>query len=341
MNIQLPRIRTGTSHFSQLLLTSDVFVDKSLFIQEFLEGDGVVSLITRPRRWGKSLNMDMLKCFLSIEVDKQGKPVSQDQALHRKLFTGGEILVGSETGKLKKLSPLKIAQQYPDLVSDYQGRYPVISLGFKDVKGSSYEEIEAGVKSQIAKLYRNHAYLEQHLRALETIGARIRKEKLCCYIMGEFDRDDLNSSLLFLSELLKEHFGKPVYILIDEYDTPINSAYLRFQDKPREFEKVLELFRNLFGATLKDNPYLEQGLITGILRIAKANLFSDLNNVREYTLLDKKFATCYGFTQQEVNELLDKVPIPTTTEEIRHWYNGYTFWGPSTLQPLVHHVLSL
>ncbi|MEO1219125.1 MAG: AAA family ATPase [Bacteroidota bacterium] len=320
MHTQPPRIRTGTSQFSQLLLKSDVFVDKSLFIQEFLEGEGIVSLITRPRRWGKSLNMDMLKRFLSIEMDKQGKPVPQEKSLHRKLFTGGEVELDS--GDTKLLQPLKISNCLASM--KHQGQYPVISLGFKDVKGSSYAEIEAGVKTQITKLYGNHAYLEQHL-ALETIRARAQKEKLCRYIMGEFDRDDLSTSLLFLSELLKERFDKPVYVLIDEYDTPINSAYLRFQDRPGEFEKVLELFRDLFGATLKDNPHLEQGLITGILRIAKANLFSDLNNVREYTLLDEKFATCYGFTQREVDELLDKVPISTTSDEIRHWYNGYNF----------------
>ena len=114
-------------------------------------------------------------------------------------------------------------------------------------------------------------------------------------------------------------------MLIDEYDTPINSAYLAFKNKPEEFEQVLKLFRGLFGATFKSNPYLEQGLITGILRVAKANLFSDLNNVREYTLLDKRFATSYGFTQQEVDQLLSKVPTPTPPAKIQHWYNGYTF----------------
>ena len=122
-------------------------------------------------------------------------------------------------------------------------------------------------------------------------------------------------------------------MLIDEYDTPINSAYLGFKDRPAEFEQVLQLFRGLFGATFKSNPYLEQGLITGILRVAKANLFSDLNNVREYTLLDKRFAASYGFTQQEVDELLDKVSLITDREEIQQWYNGYTFGGEVIYNP--------
>ncbi|MEN0016524.1 MAG: AAA family ATPase, partial [Bacteroidota bacterium] len=135
-NTPFPLIRVGTSHFHQLLLKSDVFVDKSLFIKEFLEGEGLVSLITRPRRWGKSLNMDMLKRFLSIEVDNQGNPVPQEKSLHRKLFTGGEI--GLDPGDTKLLKPLKISN-YPAAMKR-QGQYPVISLGFKDVKGSSYQQ---------------------------------------------------------------------------------------------------------------------------------------------------------------------------------------------------------
>ncbi|MEM7382805.1 MAG: AAA family ATPase [Bacteroidota bacterium] len=144
---------------------------------------------------------------------------------------------------------------------------------------------------------------------------------------------DLTRSLCFLSELLYKHFGKPVYILIDEYDAPINSAQLEFKDSPEEFEQVLKLLRGLFGAALKSNPYLKQGLITGILRIAKANLRSDLNNLSEYTLLDETFASSYGFTQEEVDELLDKVPTRTDRAAIQHWYNGYTFWGEILYNP--------
>ncbi|MEM7383136.1 MAG: AAA family ATPase [Bacteroidota bacterium] len=114
---------------------------------------------------------------------------------------------------------------------------------------------------------------------------------------------------------------------------PINSAYLAFKDRPKEFEEVLQLFRGLFGAALKSNPYLKQGLITGILRIAKANLLSDLNNLSEYTLLDETFAASYGFTQEEVDELLDKVPTRTDRAAIQHWYNGYTFGGEILYNP--------
>ena len=223
-----PSIYTGTGSFAELVLKSDVFVDKTLFIKEFLEGSGgKVSLITRPRRWGKTINMDMLRCFLGIEVDAEGKPLPPEKSSHRKLFMGGEVVIGSQTGKVKKLFPLKIAQQCLDLINDYQGQYPVISLGFKDVRGSTYKEVAAGVKKQIAKVYTDHTYLEQYLQAIGTTLADEQRERFCYYRKGKFDAEDINTSLYFLSKLLKEHFGKPVYILIDEYDTPINYAYVK------------------------------------------------------------------------------------------------------------------
>ncbi|MEO1218915.1 MAG: AAA family ATPase, partial [Bacteroidota bacterium] len=140
------RVYTGTDNFYNLLIEGDVFVDKSLFIKEFLQdSSGEVILITRPRRWGKSLNMDMLKRFLAIETDEWGNPLPQEQCRHHKLFAGGEIAL--DFGETKLLKPLKI-NNYPALMNR-QGRYPVISIGFKDVTGDSYREIEEAVKMQI------------------------------------------------------------------------------------------------------------------------------------------------------------------------------------------------
>ena len=321
MSTKFP-IRVGTDSFDDLLLTNNVFVDKSMFIQEFLEeSGGKVELITRPRRWGKSLNMDMLRRFLSIEVDEQGAPLSQEESLNRKLFVGGEVELDS--GDTKLLEPLKISSDPASM--KYQGKFPVISLGLKDVKGSSYQEIEEDVKKQITKLYAKHRYLKQYIHPQSSLLEEAQKEQLHHYFKGTLSQGDLKDSLQFLSELLYKHFGKPVYVLIDEYDAPINDAYLEFKNNPGEFSKVLKLFRGLFGAALKSNPYLARGLITGILRIAKANILSDLNNLREYTLFDKRFASSYGFSQQEVDQLLDQVPIVTDRAAIQHWYNGYTF----------------
>ena len=335
-----PEIPVGTDSFDDLLLSGNIFVDKSMFIKEFLEASsGKVVLITRPRRWGKSLNMDMLKRFLSIEVDEQGAPIPQEESMNRKLFVGGEVVIGPRTGKVKQLAPLKIAQQCPDLVTEYQGQYPVISLGLKDVTGSSYQKIEDKLKRHIAKLYKKYRYLKQYIHPQSDLLDEDQKEQLERYFKGKISQEDLEESLQFLSELLYKHFGKPVYILIDEYDAPINHAYREFGEKTKEgennkeFEKVLQLFRSLLGAALKSNPYLARGLLTGILRIAKASLLSELNNLREYTLLDKRFITSYGFREQEVEELLDKTQIATNREEIRRWYNGYHFRGETLYNP--------
>ncbi|WP_425360431.1 MULTISPECIES: AAA family ATPase [unclassified Candidatus Tisiphia] len=324
-----PTMLVGTDDFKKLLLNSKVFVDKSLMIKELLADSGDVILITRPRRWGKSLNMNMLQKFFEIEVDQNGVPLPTEDRVNNKLFTGGEIDLGIK-GK-RTLEPLKINGN--EYAMAQQGNYPVISINFKDVKGSNYQEIENGIKNQVTNLFTNHRYLKRYITTDEKLLDDAQKEKLNRYFTGKLDKEDLKDSLRVLSEVLYKHFGQKVYILIDEYDTPINSSYIEFGDKLKEFDDVLKIFRGMFGSSLKTNPYLEKGLITGILRVAKANLFSDLNNVREYTLLDEKFAKFYGFTQAEVDELLTKVPLDTSPEKIKAWYNGYSFGGEVIYNP--------
>ncbi|WP_375327178.1 AAA family ATPase [Candidatus Tisiphia endosymbiont of Nemotelus uliginosus] len=326
---KLPRMLVGTDEFYDLVVNSDVFVDKSLMIMEILQDSGKVILITRPRRWGKSLNMNMLQKFFEIELDETGVPLPEDQKLNNKLFTGGTVDLGIK-GQMT-LAPLKINGNEYAMVQ--QGNYPVISINFKDVKGSSYQEIENGIKRQIIGLFLQHQYLERYIRKNTGLLQDVQKKELKKYFTGELDTDDLKSSLKFLSELLFRHFGQKVYILIDEYDTPINSSYIKFGSRPEEFERVLELFQGMFGSGLKTNTSLEKGVITGILRIAKANLFSDLNNVSEYTLLDENFSEFYGFTQEEVDALLRKVPTQTNPNQIKDWYNGYTFGGEIIYNP--------
>ncbi len=318
---RLPRMLVGTDEFYDLLVKSDIFVDKSLMIKELLEDSGKVILLARPRRFGKSLNMDMLRKFFEIEVDDQGRPLPLEKKVNHKLFIGGEIDLGFD--EIKVLKPLKIASITNSIKR--QGHSPVIYINFKDVKGSSYAEIENGVRNQITQSFINCRYLKHYIAEDSVLLDEIQKEKLSRYFTGKLYKEDITDGLKFLSELLFKHFSQKVYILIDEYDTPINSSYLKFGKNSEGFEQVLELFRKLFGSSLKSNPYLEKGVITGILRVAKANLFSDLNNVKEYTLLDERFSRFYGFTQEEVDELLTKVPTKTTPEKIKEWYNGYTF----------------
>ncbi|WP_425362809.1 AAA family ATPase [Candidatus Tisiphia endosymbiont of Hybos culiciformis] len=328
-NNKPPKMRTGTDEFYDLVVNSDVFVDKTMMIKELLEDSGKVILITRPRRWGKSLNMNMLQKFFEIEVDEKGNALPEENRINNKLFIGGEVDLGFD--ETKKLKSLKIAGNASSMKR--QGQFPVILLNLKDVKGSSYQEIELGVKDQIIELFANHHYLNRHVTEDTGLLDNAQKEKLSRYFDGKLEKNDLKNSLRFLSEVLYKHFNQKVYILIDEYDTPINSSYIEFGDKAKEFKQVLELFRGMFGSSLKTNSCVEKGVITGILRIAKANLFSDLNNVREYTLLDEKFAKFYGFTQVEVDELLTKVPLDTTPEKIKVWYNGYNFGGEVIYNP--------
>ncbi|WP_250312119.1 AAA family ATPase [Rickettsia endosymbiont of Oedothorax gibbosus] len=328
-NNKPPRMRIGTDNFETLLLNSDVFVDKSLMIKELLEDSGEVILITRPRRWGKSLNMNMLQKFFEIEVDQNGIPLPTEDRINCILFTGGEINLGIK-GK-RTLEPLKINGNVYAMTQ--QGQFPVISINFKDVKGSNYQEIENGIKNQVTNLFTNHRYLKRYITTDEKLLDDAQKEKLNRYFTGKLDKEDLKDSLRVLSEVLYKHFNQKVYILIDEYDTPINSSYIEFGDKLKEFDDVLKIFRGMFGSSLKTNPYLEKGVITGILRVAKANLFSDLNNVSEYSLLDEKYSKFYGFTQAEVDELLTKVPTATNPEQIKAWYNGYNFGGEIIYNP--------
>ncbi|WP_157905727.1 AAA family ATPase, partial [Rickettsia endosymbiont of Culicoides newsteadi] len=205
-NNKPPRMRIGTDNFETLLLNSDVFVDKSLMIKELLEDSGEVILITRPRRWGKSLNMNMLQKFFEIEVDERGMPLPEEDRVNNKLFTGGTVDLGIK-GK-RTLEPLKINGNEYAMIQ--QGQFPVILLNLKDVKGSNYQEIENGIKNQVTNLFTNHRYLKRYITTDEKLLDEAQKEKLNRYFTGKLDKEDLKDSLRVLSEVLYKHFGQKV-----------------------------------------------------------------------------------------------------------------------------------
>jgi Predicted AAA-ATPase len=306
-----------------LLLNSDIFVDKSLIIKELLLDSGDVVLITRPRRWGKSLNMDMVRRFLEVEVDEQGRVLPQEQKVNYKLFVGGKVDLDFD--EAKELKPLKIASVAKAMKR--QGQFPVIFITFKSVQGASYHNIEQGITSQLRKLFQNHRYLSNSTRLEPDERDDFNK-----YLSDKITLENIKQSLSILSRLLYKHYNRKPWVLIDEYDTPINSAYRYFGDNEAEFQKVLEVFRGIMNSVFKKETGdqelpVERGVVIGILRIAKAELFYGLNNPTEYSLLDENFASSYGFTQAEVDELLSKVPTTTNSEEIKNWYNGYNFGG--------------
>jgi hypothetical protein len=321
----MPRLAIGDDDFRSFVLDSDVFVDKTMLIKELLEVGDKVILITRPRRWGKSLNLSMIGRFIELEVDKEGKPIPEAERINSRLFLGGEVYLSKL--KPKHLKPLKISR-CPEIIDEYQGKFPVIRLSLKEINGGSVELVLEQLKGKIINLFMLYHYLKTSTKLEEE-----SKDKFQRYLIGNFNQVELEESLKFLSGLLYEHFGNEVYILIDEYDAPINSSYLEFGLESKEYKAVLKLFRNLFGSALKTNNYLAKGVITGILRIAKANLLSDLNNLTENSLFDERLSTCYGFTQEEVEALLQQFPISIEPDKIKDWYNGYTFGGQIIYNP--------
>jgi hypothetical protein len=235
----------------------------------------------------------MLKYFFEIEVDEQGQFLSPREQNNSKLFA--ELDISREQKIMKEL-----------------GQYPVILFSLKNTKGNNYQEILNNISKKVQETYRLHAYLG-YSQQLEVFD----KKKFHDYCQNKINSADLQSSLSFLSELLYKHFKKPVFVLVDEYDETINAAYVKFGYGTEGFEQVLDIVREMLSAVLKDNFYLKKGVLTGILRIAKANLFSGLNNVEEYTLLNSKFGEFYGFTQKEVNQLLKEYFPRVSSRQIK------------------------
>ena len=329
-----PQIPVDIDNFADLRLRNDVFVDKSMFIHEFLEDSYYVPLVARPGGWGKTLNIDMLSRFLAIETDEQGKPIPLEESVNRKLFVGGEVVIDSQSNKVKQLAPLKIAQQSPELVEKYQGKHPVISFGLKGVTGNSYQEVKTRLGQKLRALFQKHAYL---LDGLEPDNYQYKN--LQSYLNPKEGENgiekewNITHSLEFLSELLYRHFGRRTYILIDDYDLPVLSSYQTFKDRPEEAESVRRLIFLMLGIPLQGRCHLEQGLLTGISKITLTTFSGELDNAVECTLLDKTFITSYGFREQEVDELLAKVPIAIDRAALRQWYNGYTFRGEHLYNP--------
>ena len=292
-NINMPKnIPIGIDNFAKLVDkdNSYLFADKTLFVKAIIDDKSEVTLITRPRRWGKTLNMSVLHHFFASEV--HGRPTQG-------LFDG-----------------LKIEAENEGAYMRHQGQYPVIFISFKDVKENSYDEAINNIKKLIQELYREHEALLDSDKLREHDKELIKK-----YLNGSIDTQDLERAIRILSELLYKHHKKPVYILIDEYDTPLNAAYTTHLDDMTRFMK------NLFSAALKGNPYLKKGVMTGILRISKDSMLSGLNNVKTHTLLDDTtYHRYFGFTEEEVNQLFSDSEIALDTEiqqQIKTWYNGY------------------
>ncbi|MBP7189845.1 MAG: AAA family ATPase [Rickettsiaceae bacterium] len=309
--------RVGSDDFEKIVTTEGaILVDKTLFIKEVLTA-GDVSLITRPRRWGKTLNMSMLQYFFSIPVKRDGSVDEERLAQKKAIF-----------------ARMQIGQQYPEIVEQYCGKYPTIFVTFKGVDTTSHKEVLEGVSSVIYDAFAAHEYMLSSDKlgpSLMNILERVAPKQL--------NDEEIKKGLQKLSEMLFNYFGKNAIILIDEYDSPMNGWYsLKLSGKKvgDDPEDILKLFRSVFGHALKTNTHMERSVVTGILRIAKSNLFSGINNLTEASILDKRYASHFGFTEEEVKGLLHDCDMDhddSAINEIKSWYNGYNIGGITIYNP--------
>ena len=280
----------GTSDFKSLITGNAFYIDKTKFIEEILEDLSEVKLFTRPRRFGKTLNLSMLKYFFDVENAEE----------NRKLFNNLYI---SQSEYMK-----------------YQGQYPVIFISMRNVEAENWEKSYFNTRNLISLLYRSFKHIGEKINEFDI-------EDFMNIAMNK-DHADWESSLKNLSKYLYEYYGKKAIILIDEYDTPMTNAW-----SEGYYEKSRNFFKNFYANALKDNEYLEKGVVTGILRVAREGIFSGLNNLRVYTVLDKNYSDAFGLTEDEIIKALDYYELSENVEDVRKWYNGYKFGSIQIYNP--------
>lgn len=284
------KIGIGVSDFKDIIEQEYFYVDKTKFIEEISENGAIVQLITRPRRFGKTLNMSMLRYFYDIS----GKDTN------RKLFKNLYI---ENSATIKE-----------------QGKYPVIFISFKDIKALTIEEMYSQVRTLISEIYDNYKFLRENLDERD----RVIFDK----IWTEDKSGNYFNSLKQLAKYLKEYYNQDVILLIDEYDTPMVSAY-----ENGYYDEIKSFFTGLFGSALKENPALKKAVLTGIMRISKENIFSGLNNIRVNTILESDFSQYFGLTEREVENSLVEYGLEARLDEVQKWYNGYIFGGVRVYNP--------
>ena len=287
----MKKLPIGLSDFKELIEENYYYFDKTNLIDEVIKDGSKVKLFARPRRFGKTLNMSMLKYFFDIKEAEE----------NRKLF---KDLYIEKTENFKE-----------------QGQYPVVFLSLKDLKARTWEEMERGIKNLLQEVFSEHKYL---IKELDEFDLSILKK----IINKEVELEGLKSSLKFLTKILYEKYNKKVVVLIDEYDAPLVSAYHN-----KYYEKAKDFFKTFYSSVLKDNPYLQMGVMTGIIRVIKAGIFSDLNNLNTYTILSDFYLNCYGLTEEEVKKSLIDYNLEYEMGDVKDWYDGYRFGKSEVYNP--------
>ena len=281
----MPRV-VGIGHqdFEQMITSDNFYIDKTMFIKEWWENNDTVTLITRPRRFGKTLNLDMTDHFFSVNY-----------------FGRGDLFQDLSVWKEEKYREL-------------QGTYPVIFFSFADMKETTFSEARKSICQIIKDLYNRYDFFLG--------GSYLNEDEKKAYQNISVDMEDYLAvnSLKALSDYLMRYYGKKVIILLDEYDTPMQEAYVHGY-----WDELVSFIRKLFNSTFKTNPFLARALMTGITRVSKESVFSDLNNLTVVTTTSDLYTDCFGFTQQEVWRALDEYGLSSHKDEVRSWYDGFTF----------------
>jgi len=284
------KLPIGLSDFKEIIEYDYYYFDKTKFIENILEDRSKVKLFTRPRRFGKTLNISMLKYFFDVKNKDENK----------NLFEGLNISKSEYFNK--------------------QGEFPVISISFKDYNEKNWKSGFREVKGIIERLYTKYKFLTEKMDEIEI-------EKFNS-VRRTLDLADWKNSLLNLSKYLYEYYGKKVIVLIDEYDQPIINSYINGY-----YNETIDFFKSFYGSVLKDNEYLEMSIITGILRVAKENIFSGLNNLEVHTILDSEFTEYFGIMENEVEEALKDFNLEYELKDVQKWYNGYLFGDSKVYNP--------
>ena len=277
-------VAIGIQNFEELRQKKYFYIDKTAFIKEWWEGGDSATLITRPRRFGKTLNMSMVEQFFSVDYANRGD-----------LFEGLSIWEDETYRKL-------------------QGTYPVISLSFANVKEKDYQTTRKKICQLLTKLYAEHSFLLDSGLLYKTDRDYFQR------ISENMDDSDASLALYQLSDFLYRYYGKKVIILLDEYDTSMQEAYVN-----GFWEEIVGFTRSMFNAAFKTNPWMERAIMTGITRVSKESIFSDLNNLEVVTTTSDKYAVSFGFTEKEVFDALEEYGISQEKEQVKHWYDGFIF----------------
>ena len=277
-------IGIGTSDFKKLRLKKDYYIDKTLYIKDIIDNRSEVILVTRPRRFGKTLNMSMLRYYFDIT-----------EKYNAELFEGLKIM--------------KQDEKYTSKMS----YYPCIYITLKDVAEETYENMILNLKTAILDMYQEHMYLLKSDKIYD-----FEKEKITEILFAREDEIDIQNSLKELSKYLNRYHERPVILLIDEYDVPLQTAYV-----DGYYDKAAKFFKRFYGTTFKDNKYLEKTILTGVSRVAKESIFSGANNFDVYTVLNNEFSDDFGITTEEMKKVIKDFEIEDEEQEIKKWYDGY------------------